>query len=71
MKPRYRKVSNALWNDSKFRTLGDDAKLVFLLLLTHPLQTSLGAMRAAAAAAWLTEHPEPASGDAPWQGDLF
>lgn len=42
----YRKVSTAIWNDEKFRTLSDDAQLVFFFLLTHPHQTSLGAMRA-------------------------
>jgi hypothetical protein len=43
---RYRKIDSRIWNDEKFRTLGDDAKLVFLFVLTHPHLTSLGAMRA-------------------------
>lgn len=43
---RYRKVDPRIWNDEKFCALGDKAKLVFLMLLTHPGMTSLGAMRA-------------------------
>lgn len=43
---RYRKIDPRIWNDEKFRTLSDQAKLVFLFLLTHPHMTSLGAMRA-------------------------
>jgi hypothetical protein len=43
---RYRKVDSRIWNDEKFRRLGDDAKLVFFMLLTHPNMTALGAMRA-------------------------
>ncbi len=43
---RHRKVSVAIWNDEKFRALSDDGELLFLFLLTHPQQTSLGAMRA-------------------------
>lgn len=35
-----------MWNDAKFRTLSDDAKLVWFLLMTHINQTMLGAMRA-------------------------
>ncbi|CAG9163850.1 hypothetical protein [Cupriavidus pinatubonensis] len=46
---RYRKVDTRIWNDSKFRDLTDDAKLVFFMLLTHPGMTSLGAMRASVA----------------------
>lgn len=42
---RYRKIDQRIWNDEKFRTLGDDAKLVFFMLLTHPSMTMLGAMR--------------------------
>lgn len=43
---RYRKIDPRIWNDEKFRALGDRAKLVFLMLLTHPGMTALGAMRA-------------------------
>ncbi|MCA8996745.1 MAG: hypothetical protein KDA80_07165 [Planctomycetaceae bacterium] len=43
---RYRKVDPRIWNDAKFSSLGDRAKFVFLMILTHPHLTSLGAMRA-------------------------
>jgi hypothetical protein len=43
---RYRKIDSRIWNDEKFRDLTDDAKFIFLFLLTHPHLTSLGAMRA-------------------------
>lgn len=43
---RYRKIDSRLWNDAKFRSLSDDGKLLFLMLLTHPQMTPLGAMRA-------------------------
>jgi hypothetical protein len=43
---RYRKIDPRIWNDAKFRGLSDQAKLVFLFLLTHPNLTVLGAMRA-------------------------
>jgi len=46
---RFRKIDSRLWNDSKFRALSDDAKLIFLFLLTHPYMTALGAMRGTAA----------------------
>lgn len=39
-------MEGRVWNDSKFRTLSDDAKLVWFLLMTHVNQTMLGAMRA-------------------------
>lgn len=42
---RYRKVSVQIWRDRDFRTLPDDAKLLFLCVLTHPDMTSIGAMR--------------------------
>ena len=41
----YRKVDTKIWNDRKFCALSDKAKLVFLMLLTHPCMTALGAMR--------------------------
>lgn len=43
---RHRKVAVVIWTDLKFCELSDDAKLLFLYLLTHPNQTSLGAMQA-------------------------
>lgn len=43
---RYRKVDSRIWNDANFAALSDDGKLVFLMLLTHPGMTALGAMRA-------------------------
>lgn len=42
----YRKIDTKIWNDEKFNSLSDDAKLVWFFLLTHPGLTSLGAMRA-------------------------
>lgn len=41
----YRKIDVRIWNDAKFMSLSDDAKMTFMLLLTHPYQTMLGAMR--------------------------
>jgi hypothetical protein len=43
---RYRKIDPRIWNDARFWVLSDAAKLIFLLLLTHPHMTALGAMRA-------------------------
>ena len=42
----YRKIDPRMWNDEKFRTLSTEGKLAFVLLLTHPHMTALGAMRA-------------------------
>jgi hypothetical protein len=42
---RYRKVDPRIWNDEKFCSLSDDGKLLFMMLLTHPNMTALGAMR--------------------------
>lgn len=42
---RYRKVDTRIWGDANFRAFSSDAKLVFLMLLTHPMMTSIGAMR--------------------------
>jgi hypothetical protein len=42
---RYRKIDPRIWNDARFWVLSDAAKLIFLLLLTHPHMTALGAMR--------------------------
>jgi len=42
----YRKVDVRIWNDAKFNSLSHLGKLAFLLLITHPNMTMLGAMRA-------------------------
>lgn len=42
---RYRKVDPRIWNDAKFASLSDAAKLAFMLTLTHPYLTVVGAMR--------------------------
>lgn len=42
---RYRKIDVRVWNDRKFRELSDNAKLVFILLLTHPDTTQIGTIR--------------------------
>jgi hypothetical protein len=44
-KSRYRKVDPRIWNDARFSALSDLGKLGFILLLTHPNMTALGAMR--------------------------
>lgn len=41
---KYRKIDTRIWNDAKFRGLSNDGQLVFVLLLTHPAMTSLGAL---------------------------
>ena len=43
---KYRKIDPRIWNDEHFHDLTDQAKLLFLFLLTHPHLTALGAMRA-------------------------
>jgi hypothetical protein len=42
---RYRKIDVRIWNDRKFKELDDNAKLAFLLLLTHPDTNQLGFIR--------------------------
>ena len=42
---QYRKIDIRIWNDKKFRQLDNTAKLVFLLLLTHPNMSMLGTLR--------------------------
>ncbi|WP_291329032.1 hypothetical protein [Desulfovibrio sp. UCD-KL4C] len=44
-KKKYRKISTHIWNDERFRELSNDAKFIFLFILTHPTTTSLGALR--------------------------
>lgn len=41
----YRKVDVKIWNDEKFVSLSVEGKLGFIMLLTHPMMTALGAMR--------------------------
>lgn len=58
----YRKVDIRIWNDAKFLDLSDDAKLLFFLLMTHPNQTALGAMRCSLASladdlGWDSDNP--------------
>ena len=66
---KFRKVDPRIWNDCKFRSLTDSAKLAFLFVLTHPSLTHLGAMRAtveglAAELGWSTEAFRDAFGEA-------
>jgi hypothetical protein len=66
---RYRKVDPRIWNDAKFRSLSDAAKLSFFMLLTHPNMTALGAMRGtpeglAAEMGWPVEAFREAFGEA-------
>lgn len=42
----YRKIDVRIWNDAKFNSLSSLGKLIFILLITHPNMTGLGAMRA-------------------------
>mgnify|MGYP000376106677 FL=1 len=42
----FRKIDVRIWNDAKFRALSHSGKLAFIMLLTHPGMTALGAMRA-------------------------
>ncbi len=41
----YRKIDVRIWNDEKFSALTIAGKLAFVMLLTHPMMTALGAMR--------------------------
>lgn len=40
---RYRKVDTRVWNDEKFRSLSQEAKYLFIYLLTSPHSTAWGA----------------------------
>ncbi|ESZ29631.1 hypothetical protein [Mesorhizobium sp. L2C067A000] len=42
---KYRKIDVRIWIDAKFLALSTEAKLCFMMLLTHPDLTALGAMR--------------------------
>ncbi len=52
---RYRKIDPRIWNDAKFSNLSNDAKLLFIYLLTSPQTQMIGAvpMRAESVAAEL------------------
>ena len=52
---RYRKIDPRIWNDAKFSRLSNDAKLLFIYLLTSPQTQMIGAvpMRAESVAAEL------------------
>ena len=52
---RYRKIDPRIWNDAKFSSLSNDAKLLFIYLLTSPQTQMIGAvpMRAESVAAEL------------------
>ena len=41
----FRPIDVRIWSDAQFVKLSDDGKLLFLLVLTHPNMTMLGAMR--------------------------
>jgi hypothetical protein len=41
----YRKIDVKIWNDEKFVSLSVHGQLAFVMLLTHPMMTALGAMR--------------------------
>lgn len=41
---RFRKIDPRIWNDAKFTALSNDAKLLFIYLLTSPMMTILGAL---------------------------
>lgn len=43
---KYRKIDTKIWNDAKFRALSDDGQMIFLLFLTHPSMTAIGALPA-------------------------
>lgn len=45
----YRKIEVTVWDDERFIGLSDRGKLLFLLMLSHPNMTMLGAMRASPA----------------------
>jgi hypothetical protein len=45
----FRKIDVRIWNDARFNALSPLGKLAFLLLITHPAMTMLGAMRATTA----------------------
>lgn len=47
---KFRKVDPRVWLDAKFTALSDDGKLAFLMLLTHPGMTAVGAIRGSVAA---------------------
>jgi hypothetical protein len=44
-KPEYHRIDANIWDDEKFQKISPGAKLVFMLLLTHPKRTSIGTLR--------------------------
>lgn len=58
---RFRKIDPRIWNDAKFSSLSNEAKLLFIYLLTSPQMTVLGAlpMRDTSVAAELGLDPIP------------
>lgn len=42
----YRKIDVRVWNDARFMSLTMEGKLAWFMLLTHPMMTALGAIRA-------------------------
>ncbi|MGO4439614.1 hypothetical protein [Rhizobium sp. RAF56] len=42
----YRKIDVRVWNDARFMSLTLEGRLAWFMLLTHPMMTSLGAIRA-------------------------
>ncbi len=45
MSIKYKKISPCIWNDAKFNSMSKDGQLAFIYMLTHPMQTSIGAIR--------------------------
>lgn len=45
MSIKYKKISPCIWNDAKVNKLSALGKLAFIYMLTHPQQTSVGAIR--------------------------
>lgn len=58
----YRQIDVRIWNDEKFRKLNDRSKLLFLMILTHPQMTPIGALRA---------NPESLAFELRWQVDAI
>lgn len=48
LKKRYRKVHCTIWNEERFASMSNNAKLAYFYILTHPNMTALGAMRGTA-----------------------
>jgi hypothetical protein len=48
LKKRYRKIHCTIWNEERFASISNNAKLAYFYILTHPNMTALGAMRGTA-----------------------